>query len=187
MTHKKKLDQEEKSILLDKLKIRFESHMHRHPNMKWEEVKKRIEQNPEKQLSLFKMESTGGEPDVVDQDENTGEYLFYDCSKESPKGRRSICYDKKAQEGRKKYPPKNNAEDLANEIGIELLSESEYKYLQEIENVDTKTSSWIKTPEKIRKLGGAIFADFRFDTVFVYHNGADSYYGSRGFRGCLKV
>ena len=152
-----------------------------------EKVQARLEANPEKLWSLHEMESTGGEPDVVGQDKKTGEYLFYDCSAESPKGRRSICYDREGQESRKSFAPENNAIDMANSLGIELLSEEEYKELQKLGNFDTKTSSWVKTPSDIRKLGGAIFADRRYGKVFVYHNSAPSYYAARGFRGSLRV
>ncbi|WP_375578002.1 DUF4256 domain-containing protein [Marivirga tractuosa] len=181
------LSKEEQSDLLEKLRARFEKNMHRHPTISWLEVKTRIESIPEKLWTLNKMEVSGGEPDVVGKDKETAEYFFYDCSKESPKGRRSICYDRAAQLGRKKYPPENNVEDMAKEIGIELLTETQYRFLQSLESFDMKTSSWIKTPDTIRKLGGALFGDYRYETVFIYHNGADSYYGARGFRGCLKV
>lgn len=173
--------------LLNILKNRFEEHAHRHSGIKWTDVKIKLEENPSKLEIISGMERTGGEPDVVGQDQSTDEYLFYDCSKESPKGRRSLCYDHVAQVNRKKYPPQNNVEEIAKELGIELLDESQYRFLQKLEKVDTKTSSWIKTPDKIRDLGGALFGDFRYGTVFIYHNGADSYYGSRGFRGYLKV
>ncbi|HET8859121.1 DUF4256 domain-containing protein [Marivirga sp.] len=183
----KQLSTEKQSAILEKLKLRFEQNKHRHSSIKWIEVQNRLETNTEKLQTLDEMESTGGEPDVVGKDEKTGEFLIYDCSKESPEGRRSICYDKAALLGRKKYPPKNNVEEMAKEIGIELLSEVQYRYLQTLGNFDTKTSSWIKTPDKIRKLGGALFGDYRYETVFIYHNGADSYYGARGFRGCLRI
>lgn len=181
------LSEKDKTSLLDILEIRFNKNMHRHKNLKWQDVKSKLDLNPDKLFSLSKMEDSGGEPDVISKDANTSELLFFDCSKESPKGRRSICYDRAAQLGRKKYPPENNVEDMAKDIGIELLDETQYRVLQQIENVDTKTSSWIKTPDKIRNLGGALFADYRYQTVFIYHNGADSYYGARGFRGCLKI
>jgi hypothetical protein len=181
------LSKVESSDLIEQLKNRFDKNMHRHPNINWMDVQIRLESKPDKLYSLSKMEATGGEPDVVGIDNNSGKFLFFDCAKESPKGRRSICYDREAQLGRKKYPPKNNVEDMAKEIGVELLSEAQYRLLQGLESFDTKTSNWIKTPEDIRKLGGALFGDFRYDTVFIYHNGADSYYGARGFRGCLKV
>jgi len=182
-----KLTADQKETFIDILRRRFEKNMHRHPEIKWGHVKDRLSKNDEKLQAIYNMETTEGEPDVVGEDAETGDYLYYDCSKESPKGRRSICYDKKALLARKKYPPKNNAEELAQEIGIEILSEDEYRFLQNIESFDTKTSSWIKTPERIRNLGGALFADFRYETVFIYHNGADSYYGARGFRGSLRL
>jgi hypothetical protein len=175
------------SELLSLLKERFESNMNRHKDLKWEEIQIKLEKNPNKLESLFQMEKTGGEPDVVGIDEKTGVYIFYDCSPESPKERRSFCYDKAALDKRKENKPKNNAVESAKTMGIEILAEEEYSYLQTLGNFDAKTSSWLKTPEKIRKLGGAIFADFRFDTLFVYHNGAESYYAGRGFRGVLKV
>lgn len=181
------MSEKDKTSLLEILEIRFKNNMHRHQNLIWQDVKSKLDLNPEKLISLSKMEDSGGEPDVIGKDENTSKFLFYDCSKESPKGRRSLCYDRSAQLGRKKYPPKNNVEDMAKDIGIELLDETQYRLLQQIENVDTKTSSWIKTPDKIRSLGGALFGDYRYETVFIYHNGADSYYGARGFRGYLKI
>lgn len=187
MKVKQPISKEEQSNLIEKLKIRFEENMHRHPAIKWEDLETKLLALPDKILILKEMESTGGEPDVVGQDENSGEYIFFDCAKESPKDRRNLCYDRQAQLQRKKYPSKNNVEDMVNNIGIALLTESQYSYLQKLDNFDTKTSSWIKTPEKIRKLGGALFADFRYDSVFIYHNGADSYYASRGFRGSLRI
>jgi hypothetical protein len=177
--------------LLRVLKARFEKNMNRHKGLEWAKVQAKLEANTEKLWSLNEMERTGGEPDVVGHDKKTGEYIFYDCSAESPKGRRSICYDHEALEKRKEHKPKNNAMDMAAAMGIELLTEEQYRELQSRqmagENFDTKTSSWLKTPSDIRKLGGAIFADFRYGNVFVYHNGAESYYGGRAFRGSLRV
>lgn len=173
--------------MLSTLQKRFLENMHRHTDMDWQEIQQKLEATPKKLAVLQKMEETGGEPDVVDFDENSGEYVFFDCSAESPKERRSFCYDREALEKRKENKPKNNALDAAKEIGIELLSEEEYRYLQTLGDFDTKTSSWLETPENIRKLGGAIFGDFRYGTVFIYHNGAESYYAARGFRGKLKV
>lgn len=161
--------------------------MNRHPGLEWENVLLRLEANPEKLWSLNEMEQTGGEPDVIGQDKTTGEYLFMDCSAESPKGRRSLCYDRPAWKSRKEYKPENNVVDVAAEMGIELLTEGQYRELQQLGQFDTKTSSWIKTPEEIRKLGGAVFCDRRYNQVFLYHNGAESYYAARGFRGLLKV
>ncbi|HLR15137.1 MAG TPA: DUF4256 domain-containing protein [Bacillota bacterium] len=173
--------------LLDILRDRFEKNTDRHPNLDWSNVQSNIEASPEKAWTLHEMERTGGEPDVVYQDEETGEYVFFDCSKETPDGRRSVCYDLEALQSRKKYPPENNAQDLAASIGIELLTEEEYRFLQTFGAFDTKTSSWIQTPDAIRSLGGALFCDRRYEHVFVYHNGASSYYSVRGFRGSLKV
>lgn len=173
--------------LLSILKLRFEKHKTRHPNLNWEEVLKKLEASPDKLSSLQKMEETGGEPDVVDFDKKTGEYIFFDCSPESPKERRSWCYDKEALDKRKENKPKDNVMDVAKSIGIEILSEADYRFLQTLGEFDQKTSSWLQTPEKIRKLGGAIFGDFRYGTVFIYHNGADSYYAARGFRGKLRI
>lgn len=184
---KKQLTKNDSDQLLKILKLRFEKNMHRHNSIEWDSVQKRLEENPEKLWSIQQMEQTGGEPDVVDFDSKTNKYLFFDCSTESPNGRRSYCHDFEAQESRKKFKPENNAIDVAKAMGIELLTETQYRALQELGNFDTKTSSWIQTPENIRKLGGALFADFRYDTVFIYHNGAQSYYAARGFRGCLKV
>ncbi len=161
--------------------------MNRHKGIEWAKVETKLKNNSEKLWSLIEMEKTGGEPDVVGQDKKTGEYIFYDCSAESPKGRRSLCYDREALEARKEYKPKNNAIDMAMAIGIELLTEEQYRELQKLGNFDLKTSSWVKTPAGIRKLGGAVFCDRRYDTVFLYHNGADSYYAARGFRGSLRV
>jgi hypothetical protein len=177
----------ESKAFLQTLQTRFEENMQRHKDLKWSEIQKKLEANPKKMESLQKMEESGGEPDVVGFDKKSGEYLFYDCAAESPKERRSFCYDKAALDKRKENKPQNNAMDAAAEMGIEILTEEEYRYLQTLGNFDTKTSSWLKTPENIRKLGGAIFGDFRFGTVFIYHNGADSYYASRGFRGVLRV
>jgi hypothetical protein len=189
---KKELSPEQHEELLRALKARFEKNMNRHKGLEWAKIRAKLEANPdsyrdEKLWSLNEMERTGGEPDVVGHDEKTGEYIFYDCSPESPKDRRSLCYDREGLESRKEHKPENNAIDMAAAIGIELLSEEQYRELQKLGNFDTKTSSWLKTPPDIRKLGGAIFADYRYSTVFVYHNGADSYYAVRGFRGSLKV
>ncbi len=173
--------------LLKILKVRFEKNMQRHKGLVWANLQNRLEGNSQKMWSINEMERTGGEPDVVGQDSATGEYIFFDCSAESPKGRRSICYDGEALEARKEFKPKNNAIDMAAAMDIEILSEAQYRALQHFGNFDAKTSSWIKTPSGIRTLGGALFADFRYDTVFVYHNGASSYYAARGFRGCLKI
>ena len=173
--------------LLSTLQKRFLEHMHRHTDLDWQKIQHKLEGNPKKLAVLQKMEETGGEPDVVDFDEKSGEYIFFDCAAESPKERRSFCYDRDALEKRKENKPKNNALDKAAEMGIEMLSEEDYRYLQTLGSFDTKTSSWLKTPDNIRKLGGAIFGDFRYGTVFIYHNGAESYYAARGFRGKLKV
>lgn len=178
---------EELEELLDTLSDRFEKNPERHPNINWSDVQSKIVASPEKAWALREMERTGGEPDVVYQDEETGDYVFYDCSKETPDGRRSVCYDVEALQSRKKHPPKNNAQDLAASIGIELLTEEEYRFLQTLGAFDTKTSSWIQTPQDIRSLGGALFCDRRYEHVFVYHNGASSYYSVRGFRGSLHV
>jgi len=183
----KELSLEQREELLSTLKARFEKNMKRHEGLEWAKVQAKLEANAEKLWSLNEMEGTGGEPDVVGHDKETGEYIFYDCSAESPKGRRSVCYDREALESRKKHKPENNAIDMATSMGIELLTEEQYRELQKLENFDMKTSSWVQTPANIRKLGGAIFCDYRYDTVFVYHNGADSYYAARGFRGSLKV
>lgn len=169
------------------LKARFEENMARHRGLDWAEVEARLEAHPGKLWSLQEMERTGGEPDVVGRIEETGEYVFYDCSAESPKGRRSLCYDREAQESRKEHKPENNAVDVAAALGVDLLTEGQYRELQRLGEFDTKTSSWVKTPPEIRKLGGALFCDRRYDTVFVYHNGASSYYAARGFRGSLRV
>ncbi|MGN4123711.1 DUF4256 domain-containing protein [Lysinibacillus sphaericus] len=183
----KELSLEQREELLRTLKARFEKNMHRHNDLEWAEVQAKLEAHTEKLWSLNEMEITGGEPDVVGHDKKSGEYIFYDCSAESPKGRRSVCYDREALESRKKHKPENNAIDMATAMGIELLTEEQYRELQKFENFDMKTSSWVQTPANIRKLGGAIFCDYRYDTVFMYHNGADSYYAARGFRGSLRV
>lgn len=172
---------------INKLKKRFESNLSRHSQIKWKDVEKRLINNQEKLISLLKMEETGGEPDVVFYDEKSNEYVFFDCSRETPIGRRSLCYDRAALDSRKKNKPESNVMEMAAEIGIEVLDEEKYRQLQKVGPFDLKTSSWIKTPEKIRNLGGALFCDYRYESVFVYHNGADSYYSSRGFRGCLRV
>ncbi len=186
-THKKKLSPEQHEKLLSDLKTRFERNMTRHPDLQWAKVQAKLEADPEKMWSLNEMELTGGEPDVVGHDKKTDGYIFYDCSAESPQGRRSFCYDRKALESRREHKPENNAIDMADAMGIELLTQEQYRELQNLGNFDVKTSSWIMTPSDIRKLGGALFADFRFGHVFVYHNGAESYYAARGFRGSLKV
>ena len=185
--NKKKLSPELREELLRALKTRFEKNVNRHKGFEWAQVQAKLEANAEKMWSLHEMERTGGEPDVVGQDRKTGEYIFYDCSAESPKGRRSFCYDREALESRKEDKPKDNAMGMAAAMGIEILTEEQYRELQKFANFDTKTSSWVKTPSNIRKLGGALFCDRRFDTVFVYHNGAESYYAARGFRGLLRV
>lgn len=187
MSAKKILSPENRQELLKILKTRFEKNPTRHDKIKWEDVQKKLESNPEKLWSINEMERTEGEPDVVGYDEKSNEYVFIDCSAESPKGRRSLCYDRKALDSRKENKPANSAIDLANEIGIEILDEEQYRYLQTFGNFDLKTSSWVKTPEDIRKLGGAVFCDKRYNTVFYYHNGAESYYAARGFRGVLRV
>jgi Protein of unknown function (DUF4256) len=184
---KKELSPKQSEELLKALKMRFEQNQHRHKGLEWAKVAAKLEKNIEKQWSLHIMESTGGEPDVVDYDPKSDEYFFYDCSAESPKGRRSLCYDLAAWESRKEHKPKDNALDMAADMGIELLTEAQYRALQQLGVLDTKTSSWLATPADIRKLGGALFADFRYGHVFVYHNGAESYYAARGFRGSLKV
>jgi len=181
------LSQKQAGELLVTLKARFEQNMSRHKNLEWAQVRAKLEGNSEKLWSLNKMERTGGEPDVVGQDKKTGEYIFYDCSAESPKGRRSLCYDGDALQSRKEHKPVNSALDMAAAIGIELVTEEQYRELQKLSEFDTKTSSWVKTPAAIRKLGGALFCDRRYNTVFVYHNGAESYYAARGFRCILKV
>jgi len=184
---KKDLSPQQLAHLLDVLKARFEKNMDRHKGIDWTMVQAKLEGSPDKLWSLNQMEETGGEPDVVGYDEKAGEYLFYDCSPESPKGRRSLCYDREAHQARKEFKPDNTVIDIATEMGVELLSEEEYRELQKLGKFDLKTSSWVKTPADIRKLGGAIFCDRRYDTVFTYHNGAESYYAARGFRASLKV
>jgi hypothetical protein len=184
---KKELPASQIEELLKTLKARFEKNMHRHKNIEWNKVEAKLKSGREKLWSLNEMERTGGEPDVVGYDKKTDEYIFYDCSAESPKERRSLCYDREALNARKEFKPKNSAMDMAAEMGIEILNEEEYRALQQLGEFDTKTSSWIKTPADIRKLGGAIFCDRRYNTVFTYHNGADSYYAARGFRGSLRI
>ena len=184
---KKKLSSEQREELLRTLKNRFEKNMNRHKGFEWAKIQAKLEANPEKLWSLDDMEITGGEPDVVGYDKKTGEYIFYDCSAESPKDRRSLCYDRDALESRKEHKPKNNAIDMAADMGIEILTEQQYRDLQHVGEFDTKTSSWVKTPDNIRELGGVVFCDRRYDTVFLYHNGAESYYAARGFRGSLRV
>lgn len=184
---KKTLSSEQREELLGALQSRFEKHMNRHAGLEWAKVKARLEADPEKLWSLGEMENTGGEPDVVGQDKKTGEYVFFDCSPQSPEARASLCYDREALDSRKKFKPKNSAMDLAATIGVELLTEEQYHELQQLGEFDTKSSTWLKTPAEIRKLGGAIFGDRRFGRVFIYHNGAESYYSGRGFRGSLKV
>jgi len=178
---------QQRDELLKTLKTRFEKNMNRHKGLEWAKVQARLEANTEKLRSLHEMERTGGEPDVVGHDERTGEYIFYDCSAESPKDRRSVCYDREALESRKEHQPENNAIDMAAAMGIELLTEEQYRELQKLGELDAKTSSWVKTPSEIRKLGGALFCDRRYGHVFVYHNGAQSYYANRGFRGSLRI
>ena len=186
-SNKKKLSPEQSEELLKTLKTRFEKNMKRHKGFEWAKVQAKLEANPEKLWSLDDMEITGGEPDVVGYDKKTGEYIFYDCSAESPKERRSLCYDRRALESRKEHKPKNNAIDMAADMGIEILTEEQYRELQQFGEFDTKTSSWLRTPSDIRKLGGAISGEFRFGCVFVYANGAESYFAARGFRGSLRV
>jgi hypothetical protein len=184
---KKELSPREREELLKALKARFEKNMTRHKGLEWAKVQAKLEANPKKLWSLGEMEKTGGEPDVVGHDKKTGEYIFFDCSPESPKGRRSVCYDREALESRKEHKPKDSAIEMAAAMGIELLTEDEYRELQKLGDFDTKTSSWVKTPLDIRKLGGALFCDRRYDNVFVYHNGAESYYGARAFRSSLRI
>jgi hypothetical protein len=183
----RQLSKEQHEELLSVLKARFEKYRNRHEGVDWAGVQARLEANPKKLLSLNEMEITGGEPDIVCQDKETGEYIFYDCSADSPKGRRSICYDHEALEARKEHKPGNSAVSMAADMGIELLTEEQYRELQKLGSFDLKTSSWVKTPAHIRELGGAIFCDRRYNTIFVYHNGAESYYAARGFRGLLRV
>ena len=181
------LSKKQREELLATLKARFEKNQNRHPGLDWLKVQARLEAKPEKLWSLNEMEKTGGEPDLIGEDKKTGEYIFYDCAAESPKGRRSLCYDREALDSRKEAKPKNSAVDLATSMGVDLLTEEQYRELQKLGSFDTKTSSWVKTPSNIRKLGGALFCDRRFDTIFLYHNGAESYYAARGFRGSLRV
>jgi hypothetical protein len=181
------LSKKQREEILRALQARFEKNMSRHKGLEWAKVQAKLEANAQKLWSLSEMERTGGEPDVVDYDKKTGEYIFCDCSEESPKGRRSFCYDREALDSRKENKPKDNAMDMASAMGVELLTEEQYRELQKLGDFDTKTSSWVKTPSAIRKLGGALFCDRRFDTVFTYHNGAESYYAARGFRGSLRV
>ena len=187
MENEKKLSPELSKAFIQTLKSRFEKHMNRHNGLLWTEVYAKLASNTEKLWSLHEMERTGGEPDVVGLDLKSGEYFFYDCSEESPKGRRSLCYDRKALESRKENKPKDTVMDMADTMGIELLTEDQYRNMQNLGKFDMKTSSWIKTPPDVRNLGGAFFADFRYDTIFVYHNGAESYYAARGFRGSLRI
>jgi hypothetical protein len=186
-SNKRELSPEQRRELLGALKARFEKNMNRHQGLEWADAQAKLEANAEKLWSLNEMERTGGEPDVVGHDKKTGEFIFYDCSAESPKGRRSLCYDREALQSRKEHKPKDNAVDMAAAMGIELLTEEQYRELQKLGDFDTKTSSWVKTPSAIRKLGGALFCDRRFDMVFVYHNGAESYYAGRAFRASLRV
>ncbi len=186
-SNKKKLSAEQQEELLKTLQTRFEKNLKRHKNIEWAKVHEKLTKHPAKLWSLNEMESTGGEPDVVGYDKKTGEYFFYDCSAESPKGRRSICYDHEALEARKEHKPEDSAINMADAMGIDILTEEQYRELQQLGEFDTKTSSWVKTPADIRKLGGAVFCDRRYNTVFLYHNGAESYYAARGFRGSLKV
>jgi len=183
----KELSPEQREELLRALKVRFEKNMNRHQGLEWVKLQAKLEANSEKLWSLNEMERTGGEPDVVGHEKKTGEFVFYDCSAESPKGRRSVCYDREGLESRKEHKPENNAIDMAAAMGIEILTEEQYRELQKLGNFDTKTSSWVITPSDIRKLGGALFVDRRYNTVFVYHNSAPSYYAARGFRGSLRV
>src|SRR4028119_1212789 len=186
-SNKKELSPEQREKLLTALKARFEKNMNRHKGLEWANVQAKLEANTEKLWSLDEMETTGGEPDVVGHDKKTGEYIFYDCCAESPKGRRSVCYDREALESRKEHKPENNAIDMAAAMGIELLTEEQYRELQELGEFDSKTSSWVQTPTDIRELGGALFCDRRYNHVFVYHNGAESYYAVRAFRGSVRV
>jgi Protein of unknown function (DUF4256) len=185
--NKNELSPTQAEELLKALKARFEKHMNRHKGLDWTKIQAKLEANPQKLWSLNEMESTGGEPDVVGHDKKTGEYIFYDCSAESPKGRRSVCYDREALEARKEHKPKDSALDMAAAMGIELLTEEQYRELQKLGDFDSKTSSWVQTPADIRELGGALFCDRRYNHVFVYHNGAESYYGARAFRGSVRI
>ena len=185
--NKKSLSPEQGEELINTLKVRFEKNRNRHTDLDWSKIGEKLKDNADKLWSLREMEKTGGEPDVVGYDKSTDEYIFYDCSPESPKGRRSVCYDREAQDARKEHKPKNNAVGMAADMGIELLTEEQYRELQQLGPVDTKTSSWLVTPPEIRKLGGALFGDFRYGTTFIYHNGVQSYYAARGFRGSLRV
>ena len=187
LKNQKPLSPKQRQEILKTLKVRFEENMNRHAGVEWPKVLARLEADVEKLWSLNEMERTGGEPDVVGNDKKTGEYFFYDCAEESPKGRRSLCYDREALESRKENKPKASALEMAAGMGVELLTEEQYRELQRLGELDTKTSSWVKTPSAIRKLGGALFCDRRFDVVFLYHNGAESYYAARGFRGSLRV
>jgi hypothetical protein len=187
ITSKKGLSPDQREELLSTLKGRFEKNMNRHKGLEWAKVQARLDANAEHLWTVNEMEKTGGEPDVVGYDKKTGEYIFYDCSPESPKGRRSVCYDRAALDARKEHKPATSAIDMATDMGIELLTEAQYRELQKLGEFDLKTSSWVQTPSAIRKLGGALFCDRRYDTVFLYHNGADSYYAARGFRGALRV
>jgi hypothetical protein len=187
MANKKELSSALKEELINTLRTRFEGNMHRHEDCDWDKIQSKLEADSDKLWTLNEMEITGGEPDIVKLGDNDSDYLFVDCSPESPKGRRSLCYDREALESRKKYPPKSSVIDVANEMGIKLLNEEQYYKLQSYGEFDTKTSSWISTPSEVRELGGALFCDRRYNQVFTYHNGADSYYAARGFRGCLKV
>ncbi len=187
VSNQKELTTEQREELFKALKARFEKNMHRHEHLEWVKVQAKLEANPDKLWSLSEMERTGGEPDVVAYDKTEDEYIFYDLSAETPKGRRSVCYDRAALESRKKHKPETSAMDMATTMGIEMLTEEQYRELQKLENFDKKTSSWVQTPSDIRELGGALFCDYRFGHVFVYHNGADSYYSVRGFRGSLRV
>ncbi len=184
---KKELSKKQSADLIVILKERFEHNTQRHKDLEWDKIQQKLEQSPEKLWSLNEMEKTGGEPDVIGFEEKTSEYIFFDCSPESPSGRRSVCYDREGLESRKNHKPKNNAMDMASDMGVELLTEDQYRALQQLGDFDSKTSSWLKTPIEIRELGGAIFGDFRFNMVFIYHNGAQSYYAARGFRGALNI
>ena len=187
MTNKKELQSSQAEELLRTLKVRFEKNMNRHMGVDWTKIETKLKANPQKLWSINAMEETEGEPDVVDYDKKSDQYTFYDCSVESPKGRRSLCYDEEALNSRKANKPKNSAMGMASEMGVEILTDEQFRNLQEFGEFDTKTSSWLKTPSEIRKLGGAIFADFRYGNVFVYHNGAESYYAARGFRGAIRI